>query len=329
MDWDTALKMAQTFSYVAVPLVVAIGGWLLQRLLQRQSISRDYVQLAITILSSSEPSRVPPEIRSWAVDLLNQNSPIKLDARTIECLKSGDIALSGFQFVPSRALTPALKQELETSLNRFKTHLTKVGFPDMEESVAVDIRPGNTVKIGGQEFVAVWDRTTDSIIVARAFANDTVSVLRQLAHKIILASDDLSNAYSAIKSGLASYFPCSFTNCPMVGENASKAGKLVFPSQDLRNRRQFSEIDLKDWSSVQNDGSVIWGGTFWQVRELLGSENADRLLARAWQEFAAEKQEDDGSVFAAFASRLLEQLTGTDYDTPRLRTIFEERGLRL
>jgi hypothetical protein len=299
----------------------------LQRLLQKQSISRDYVQLAVTILSSSEPSRVPPAIRSWAVDLLNQNSPIKLDIQTVEHLKSGDIALSGFQFVPSSALTPALKQQLETSLNRFKAYLTKVGFPTMEGAVAVDIRPGTTIQVDGQECVAVWHATAASIIVARAFATDQVSVLRQLAHKIIVAPDDPSSAGHAIKSGLATYFPCSFTNHPIMGDKASKAGKLVFPPQDLRNRRRLGEIDLKDWSSVQNDGSVVWGGTFWQLRELLGAEHIDSLLAKAWQGFVGETQRDDGGVFSAFASNLL-KLTGDDDDTKlRLREAFEERGL--
>jgi hypothetical protein len=331
VDWDTAEKISRTFSFAAVPIVVAVGGWLLQRLLQKQSIRRDYVQLAVTILSNAEPSKVPSEIRAWAVDLLNENSPIKLDAGTVERLKSGAITLSGFQFVSSRALTPALKGQLEASLSEFKAYLTKLGFPPMAKRVSVDIRPGTEFKIDEEDSgVAIWDETTNSIIVARAFATDQAMVLRQLAHTFIYNHEAaLPWACLAIESGLATYLPCSFSNYPVEGDHASEAGKRVRPPTDLRNRRRFDEIQLNKWPSIQGDGSGVWGGAFWQIRELLGSEEADRLLAQTWQEFSTEKQEDK-SAYVAFASSVLGHLrSGNDDISARVRAVFEERGLRL
>ena len=81
---DTAERFSRTLSIAAIPVVVAVGGWLIQRQLQDQTIRRDYVQLAVSILQSPDPSKVPPEIREWAVDLLDENSPTKLNAQAIK-----------------------------------------------------------------------------------------------------------------------------------------------------------------------------------------------------------------------------------------------------
>jgi hypothetical protein len=109
---DNTEKISRIFSIAAIPVVIAVGGWLIQRQLQDQTIRRDYVQLALSILQNPDPSKVPPEIQEWAVDLLNQNSPTRLNAQAIEHLKSGAITLSGFSFVPSSVLTPELQKTL-------------------------------------------------------------------------------------------------------------------------------------------------------------------------------------------------------------------------
>ena len=64
-NWlDTAEKLARIVSIAAIPVVIAIGGWLIQRQLQDQAIRRDYVQLSLSILQNPDPSKVPPEIRN-------------------------------------------------------------------------------------------------------------------------------------------------------------------------------------------------------------------------------------------------------------------------
>lgn len=83
----------------------------------------------------------------------------------------------------------------------------------------------------------------------------------------------------------ATYFPCRLLDHPKVGEPAGQEG---FRPQDLLNRRHFNEIQLGQFVSVQNDGSEIWGAAFWQIRELLGLKDADRLLAKTWQAFGRE-----------------------------------------
>jgi hypothetical protein len=322
---DTAEKLSRILSIVAIPVVIAVGGWLIQRQLQDQTIRRDYVQLALSILQNPEPSKVPPEIREWAVDLLDENSPTKLNAQAIQKLKSGAITLSGFSFVPSSALTPELRQSLETSLQNFKDHLVKLGFGVPAETISVKISPGTAVDDMG---VALWDPTTHTIMVARAFATDEVSVLRQFAHELLLPSGKPSWDYYAIESGLATYFPCSFTDHPMLGDKASAAGKAISPPQDLRKRRKFAEIRVSDWYSVQNDGSEVWGGALWEIRQLLGAEVADRLISNTWRAFSTGQEEN---AYASFGNSLLansRSVEGGKY-TEQLREIFKGRGLRL
>ena len=320
---ENAERLSKTLSIAAIPVVLAVGGWLIQRQLQDQTVRRDYVQLAVSILQNPDSSKISPEIREWAVDLLNENSPTPLNQEAVQRLKSGAVTLSGFNFVPSSALTPGLQRNLETSLQGFQSYLGKLGFTVRSDMISVKITPGTGVKGN----VAIWDPTTRSIEVASAFASDEPSVLRQFAHEVLIPKTVDSPAYYAIESGLASYFPCSFADHPVIGEKASDAGKALLPPWDLRNKRRFQEIRLNDWVSVQHDGSDIWGGALWQLRELMGQQEADPLIAKAWQTFSFPKK---GDTFQAFANALVEgsqQVEAGKY-SGRVQEMLNERGLR-
>jgi hypothetical protein len=329
-NWlDTAEKFSRMVSIAAIPLVLGVGGWMIQRSLQDQSIRRDYVQLALAILQNPDTSKVPPEIREWAVDLLNDNSPTKLNPEAVKNLKSGSVTLPSFSFTPSSALTPALKQTLEASLEGFKKYLANLGFTVPSQTISVEISPGTVIERDGGQAIALWNPKTHSILVPSAFASDKVTVLRQFAHEMLAPSGTTAADYYAIESGVASYFPCSFANHPMVGDDASEAGKAIAAPQDLRRRRSVSEVKWKDWVSVENDGSEVWGGALWQVRELLGAEKADRLIADTWRAFSFKDAE--GKAYAAFVNLLLANSASIDGGkyTAQIRAVFEQRGVRM
>jgi len=326
---DTAEKISRIFSIVAIPLVLGIGGWLLQRRLQDQSTRRDYVKLALTILQSKDVSKMPPEIREWAVDLLSENSPTKLNARAIEGLKSGSVTLPTFNFVSDGSLPDEMKQTLAAALQDFKRYLVNLGFSVPPGRVSVNVSPGSIVERGNNRGVAFWDPGTHSILVASAFASDRVAVLRQFSHALLAPAGKYPADYVAIKSGAASYFPCSFTHHPLLGDEASEEGKAILPPQDLRRRRPLSEIELEDWTSVQNDGSEIWGGVFWEIRQLLGQETGDRLIADTWRGLVPGSNK--GEAYASFVNDFLTNAAAIDGGkyTGRIRAVFEGRGLRL
>ncbi|MDX6558554.1 MAG: hypothetical protein QOF72_1603 [Blastocatellia bacterium] len=91
--WETFERVSKTLSILAIPVVLAFGGWLIQERLQDQAVSRDYVQLAVSILKEPKTSNVDPQMRTWAVQLLNDNSPTKFNAQVFEQLKSGTAQL--------------------------------------------------------------------------------------------------------------------------------------------------------------------------------------------------------------------------------------------
>lgn len=95
---DTGKKIeqiAKILSLVAIPLVIAAFGWTIQNLLSQRSLGKDYVQLAVSILTK-EADTVDPALREWAVDLLNDNSPTRFSPEIAAQLKSGELTLPAF-----------------------------------------------------------------------------------------------------------------------------------------------------------------------------------------------------------------------------------------
>jgi WD40 repeat protein len=74
---------------IAMPIVIAVGGWWIQSSLSTQAVSKDYVNIALSLLQKKPETDQERELRDWAVDLLNDNAPTKLPAKTKADLKSG------------------------------------------------------------------------------------------------------------------------------------------------------------------------------------------------------------------------------------------------
>jgi len=331
-DWVQSVEtLSRALSIAAIPVILAAGGWIIQRTLQKQTVGAAYVNLAVTILENPDKSKVPNELREWAVDLLNDNSPTKLNRKAIDSLKSGDVTLpaSSFNFIPSPALSQDVKAQIETSLNRFRTYFASLGFVGDARTISVSITPGTVVKTKEGSGVALWLPDTNTMAVASDFANDQPTVLRQLAHPLIdLKVDAAWTNYWAIESGLATYFPCSFVGEAALGSHASDAGKRVLPPQNLHAQRKFNEINLRDWISIQNDGSEIWGAVLWQIREIIGQSQADKMITAAWRDLLAQKPEN-ALAYSVFGTNLVNRSSAIDgkYAAP-VRAALEQRGLR-
>jgi len=92
-NWETLERILKTLSIVAIPVVLGVGSWIIQARLQNQTVSRDYVQLAVSILKEPKASNIDPEMRTWAVELLNENSPTKFNKQVFDQLKAGTTQL--------------------------------------------------------------------------------------------------------------------------------------------------------------------------------------------------------------------------------------------
>lgn len=115
MPLERIERLSKIFSIAAIPVLLAVFGWIVQDRLATRHVNREYVQLAVSILSNPETSEIDRPLRGWAVDLLNAHSPVRFGVDLSEKLKDGKIGLqpSVFPFhcvpepVPNR-LNPEL-----------------------------------------------------------------------------------------------------------------------------------------------------------------------------------------------------------------------------
>lgn len=62
-------------SYITVPVVIAYGGWSIQKSISASEVNQQYVSLAISILSDANVDD-DAVMRGWAVDVLAKHSPV-------------------------------------------------------------------------------------------------------------------------------------------------------------------------------------------------------------------------------------------------------------
>lgn len=89
---EDAQAIATIFAAVAVPLVVALVGWQIQTSVSSEGVRKDYVQMAIGILSN-QTSTEDASLRKWAVSVLEQNSPIPFGSDVRSDLERGVIVI--------------------------------------------------------------------------------------------------------------------------------------------------------------------------------------------------------------------------------------------
>ena len=109
------LKNAQTiatiFAAIAVPIVVAFAGWQIQRTISADSIKKDYVQMAVTILSQPNTDQ-NQQLRAWAVKVLNKNAPVPMSAEVVADM-SQFVVVPASQWVSLLKGSPLLDPPLE------------------------------------------------------------------------------------------------------------------------------------------------------------------------------------------------------------------------
>lgn len=173
-DWE---RTARIMSLVAIPVVLAIIGAAIQATLGKSTVSRDYVQLAVSILTADK-TKTPQDLRDWAVDLLDENSPVKFSKDVAARLKGGEIALPGSIVAllstasgsSSMAVSPdgkivAIPQDNETRLWDLATGVL-TGPPLRSEGpvLSVAFSPDGTILATGGEdaVVRLWNVKTGS-----------------------------------------------------------------------------------------------------------------------------------------------------------------------
>ncbi|MDV9031722.1 hypothetical protein Q7C30_006370 [Pseudomonas sp. RAC1] len=92
---DRLLQMAQILSLLAIPVLVAVYGYLFQSEAKEKEINRDFVQMAVSILSTPSPkSGDEAPLRDWASRMLAHASPVPFKAKELDDLRNNMRAIS-------------------------------------------------------------------------------------------------------------------------------------------------------------------------------------------------------------------------------------------
>jgi hypothetical protein len=322
-------RFSKTLSIAAIPVVLAVGGWVIQKQLQNQAVSRDYVQLAVSILREPATS-VKPEIRSWAVDLLRANSPTPFSDELSQRLKSGEstLAFEKLTSVSSSCLTPALDNELHSALVSFQQFLKICGFDVVSGEIRYEAVPGNLITVDGVQYLAYYDNDNGIMRVACAYARDTDLIKHEYMRHVLVPNDSGAPhvgtnsswfAYYSVDSGLALYFPCSQRGRPLFGTPGAETA--VSLSNDLP-----IASEIRDAAAAENAGAA-WAGAFWEIRQALPHAQADKLLASSWRSWHPTQP---AGLSASFVAKILEteRASGGGH-ADQIRQIFKRRGISL
>lgn len=238
-------------------------------------------------------------------------------------------------FVPTAALTPDLKSQLESSLSRFQKHIQEVGYKGTEGGIKISV---NSQK---NEYGPAYYRD-GTINVEAPFATDIDILFREYSHHVLLTSakGNFVDEFMGLESGLASYLSCSFNSDPAFGEKSVTAfsnsvGKAYAKEfiakgsiHNLKNDRKFDDLKINP-SDTSYVPAEVWGGVFWDIRELLGQDYTDKLLFQTWQ--SLQRKDIAGNLPVYFYKRLVEvarSLGGEDH-LNQIRELFQQRGLSL
>ena len=85
---DKLERWTKILSIAAIPVILGIGGWLVQNFQTARTLNKDYVYIAISILSDEEKFE-RENLREWAVALLEKTSPSPLPKKLAADLRSG------------------------------------------------------------------------------------------------------------------------------------------------------------------------------------------------------------------------------------------------
>jgi uncharacterized protein (TIGR02246 family) len=235
-------------------------------------------------------------------------------------------------FKRSPALTPQLQKSLIAAISEFQEYFQKVGF---ESNGPVDVYLASKGEVNAHYYL---DRNL--IVIHKSLAHDRDVAVREYARYAIESVAKIN--FFPLVSALADYFTCSFKGISTFGENSIQAFRAAYGNRrefqnpyirNLRNDKTF----IRDTVYEAHDAGEIIGAGFWDVHELIGQDQADRLLFSSWRSLKPKKyprdeenvQYRDGLPFRDFVEKLVEliQASPAGDKATAVRDIFKKRGI--
>lgn len=249
---------------------------------------------------------------------------IQEGARKVESLESRMRSMEQFAF--SGALSSDQQKRLNEALGAYDQYLRDVGLSIEGELPVVHIFEGVYDN-------AHYEPVTRRIVIGQDLVEDDDVMFREYAHHVLIGeTPEASSApLDAIESGLADYYPCSFKGSPVFAPRVAVAMWEIWGLKrpyirNLRNAIKFADLDTSPGPFPPQRTGEVWGGAFWDLRQAVGPELADRALAAAWKSVVAEPR---GAASAArYVDRVVQSVRdqGAAEKVHTAQACFEKRG---
>lgn len=219
--------------------------------------------------------------------------------------------LQSVVFRKAPSLTSDVQTLLRRKLSALQSYLVGVGFPPMRRDLTIDVN----AKLGpGLPACYLPDDNLIQINPAHLTETDYIQ-LNYILGLLPKAQPALAHSGKSgglpIEYGLAMYFVCSFKDQPDFGNSARTRYSLV-------GKRRFNSATLQ---APNRDVSTVWSETFWQLRSILGRDQADILLTKTLTSLQPSASTD---IDKAFARRLV-AVSGAD--AAKIRKVLISRGM--
>jgi Anaphase-promoting complex subunit 4 WD40 domain len=220
---DIVEQVAKILSILAVPIVIpfalAFYSAKVQQGAQKETLNRDYVQLAVSILKERREEE-NPSLRNWAVDLLTEHSPTRFNPEVISALKSGAVSLPG--------LVNAMSGKIGAAAPDGKS----VAIADRENVVITEMASGQRkVIVGAADRVTGLDFSADGSLLAIGDMSGGVSILK-VGPATTLSNFKIAQPVSSVKfnpSGQIQVVSSSGT-VSIFDQNGALISKMTPPS---------------------------------------------------------------------------------------------------
>jgi hypothetical protein len=242
-------------------------------------------------------------------------------------------APQGVEFKKSSVLTSALQSKLQAALLDYQAWLGRIGY-----------NPGQA---GAPAIVRVDEETRDnayfdneSVVLGVNLAGDPEYLLSEYTWYILKQSNrsefdavwqSAASEFQGFAYGLKFYFTCSYLNDPRVGKNYYV---LVKSGNDSGKKPYlFNLADFRAFEPGNSDASEphklgeVWGGAFWEVRNALSPEKADRIILDAWKRLQPTKRAS--GMAHMFVEEIVKasKIVVPDLDPQMVRQAFTKRKL--
>jgi hypothetical protein len=323
---ERVAKWAKTFAYfVGIPvaaaaLIITVGASVLGIIGLRawSDIGAAQKELALATTGLASAKSQLDEANSRARDALADADRFKQEIKEDRELL---------------ASIPALQQRTKTleellKLDDFKRYLAAIGLsvPDKLPSVKVQ-----NPEIGT---VGYYNASEEQIVISPDAAKDPSFVLRDYMHYVLdkqkdvdRMSDDRMEALRPFESFMAFYIPASFLNNPKIGSVYAKGEQQQY-LYNLQGPSDLREYDKLGPSEQPYRGAEMLGRLFWDFRQAVGRDTADKFVVGAWREFSSHSSAQSVKEFLTIFEKQFEQGAGARYRS-EVRRAYQAHDVQL